>query len=36
MTCSRGDVVLLPFPFSDQSGSKRRPALILSIDAYNL
>ncbi|MCX6843143.1 MAG: hypothetical protein NTX53_12765 [candidate division WOR-3 bacterium] len=26
---SAGDVVLLEFPFTDTSGSKRRPALIL-------
>ena len=31
----RGAVVLLPFPYTDQSGSKRRPALILSTNAYN-
>ncbi len=35
MKYKRGDVVLLPFPYTDQSGSKRRPALILSSDAYN-
>src|SRR5712692_1859259 len=32
----RGEIVLLPFPYTDQSGTKRRPALILSTDAYNL
>ena len=26
----RGDVVVIPFPFSDLSGSKRRPALVLT------
>jgi mRNA-degrading endonuclease toxin of MazEF toxin-antitoxin module len=26
----KGDVVVVPFPFSDLSGSKRRPALILA------
>jgi mRNA interferase MazF len=26
----KGDIVVLPFPFSDMSASKRRPALILS------
>ena len=26
----RGSVVVLPFPFSDMTGSKRRPALVLS------
>lgn len=25
-----GDVVVLPFPFSDLSASKRRPALVLA------
>jgi mRNA interferase MazF len=25
----KGDVVVIPFPFSDLSGSKRRPALVL-------
>jgi mRNA-degrading endonuclease toxin of MazEF toxin-antitoxin module len=31
-----GDVVLLPFPFTDQRGSKRRPAVIISSAAYNI
>ena len=26
----KGDVVVLPFPFSDLSGMKRRPALVLA------
>ncbi|GGH02752.1 type II toxin-antitoxin system PemK/MazF family toxin [Mucilaginibacter phyllosphaerae] len=26
----KGDVVVIPFPFSDLSGSKRRPALVLA------
>jgi len=27
---SKGDVVVLPFPFSDLSASKKRPALIVA------
>jgi mRNA interferase MazF len=26
----KGDVVVIPFPFSDLSGSKRRPALVIN------
>jgi mRNA interferase MazF len=29
------DLVLVPFPFSDQSGRKVRPVVILSNDSYN-
>ena len=25
----RGDVILVPFPFSDQSTTKKRPAVII-------
>lgn len=32
---SRGDVVLVRFVFSDESGAKLRPALIVSSRAYN-
>lgn len=31
----RGDVVLVPFPFTDLSGAKQRPALIVSPDSLN-
>lgn len=34
-SCKRGDIVLVPFPFSDQSTSKKRPAVIISSDTYN-
>jgi mRNA interferase MazF len=30
-----GDVVLVPFPFTDQSASKKRPAIVVSSDSYN-
>lgn len=30
-----GDLVLVPFPFTDQSTSKRRPAAIVSSVAYH-
>jgi len=32
---SRGDIVLVPFDFSDRSGSKLRPAVVVSTDEYN-
>lgn len=31
----RGDVVIINFPFSDRSGSKRRPELVVQADALN-
>lgn len=30
-----GDMVLVPFPFTDQSGVKKRPAVVISSAAYN-
>ena len=31
----RGEIVLIPVPFSDLSASKRRPVLIISNDRHN-
>ncbi|MCY7348429.1 MAG: type II toxin-antitoxin system PemK/MazF family toxin [Pyrinomonadaceae bacterium] len=33
--CKKWNVILVPFPFTDLSSAKRRPALIVSPDAYN-
>ena len=33
---NRGDVVELDWPFSDRTGSKVRPAIVVQDDAYNL
>ena len=30
-----GDVVLVPFPFTSQAASKKRPAVVVSSRAYN-
>lgn len=35
MNVDRGDVVLVSFVFSDQSGAKVRPALVVSSAAYH-
>jgi len=32
---NRGDVVLVSFVFSDETGERRRPAVIVSSDAYH-
>lgn len=34
-TSEFGDVVLVPFPFTDQSTTKKRPAVVVSSAAYN-
>lgn len=35
MKVSRGNVVLVDYPFSDRTGSKVRPALVVQADALN-
>lgn len=35
MVYQRGDVLLVPFPFSDLSATKVRPAIVVSSDAYH-
>jgi mRNA interferase MazF len=35
MSYEFGDVVLVPFPFTNQAASKKRPAVIVSSGAYN-
>jgi mRNA interferase MazF len=32
---SFGDVVLVPFPFTDQTTNKKRPAVVVSSDPYH-
>ena len=34
IACDRGDVVLVGFVFSDESGRKVRPALVISSSGY--
>ncbi|MCE7979946.1 MAG: type II toxin-antitoxin system PemK/MazF family toxin [Caldilinea sp. CFX5] len=36
MAYRRGDVIAVPYEYSDLSGGKVRPAVIISSDAYNL
>ncbi len=31
-----GDIILIPFPFTDQIISKKRPAVVVSSDEYNI
>ncbi len=35
MNVFRGDIVLVDYPFSDRTGSKVRPALVVQADALN-
>lgn len=35
MICEPGDVAVVPFPFSERPGAKRRPALVLSAKRFN-
>ena len=35
VTCEPGDVVVVPFPFVERAGVRRRPALVLSTRSFN-
>ncbi len=35
MSFERYDVVVVPFPFSDSTAARRRPALVVSSDRFN-
>lgn len=35
ISCEQGEIVLVPFPFSDLSCTKNRPVLVLSKTEYN-
>jgi mRNA interferase MazF len=35
MKYKQGDIILLPYPFTDLSNSKQRPAVIISKDSIN-
>lgn len=35
MICNPWEVVIVPFPFTEQAGTKRRPALVLSTREFN-
>ncbi len=34
-SCDQGDILLVPFPFTDQQTTKRRPAVVVSGKTYN-
>ena len=34
-TFNQWDIIIVPFPFTNQPGSKRRPALVLSTSGFN-
>jgi PemK-like, MazF-like toxin of type II toxin-antitoxin system len=35
MVFERGDIILVPFPFTDQTTIKKRPAVVISSNEYN-
>jgi len=35
-TYNFGDIILVPFPFTDQTNTKKRPAVVVSSQKYNI
>jgi mRNA interferase MazF len=35
VTCERWDVMVVPFPFTEKAGAKKRPALVLSGSSFH-